>query len=357
LRKLLIAIGAAAVLAPASVAQAASWHVALGEQARPPAGTPKGATLDQFMPNRLTIDAGDAVTFSSASFHTVTFLAGSKPPGLFIPDPAGGKYTGVTGADGSPFFFEGLMKFIYNPVAFGPVGGKTIPGAGPVSSGVLAPNGPKQKVVTATYTFPKAGSYRLVCNVHPGMKLDVVVKPKGAAVPRTPSQVDGDILAQQSAGWAKAAALEKAAKEPANTVAAGLGSNVALLAYYPKVLKVKAGTTVNFVNKSSSEVHDAAFGPRKFIDAFMKKYDQLPQGPNSPNQVAPVLPYGTEPKGEYSLDGSNHGNGFLVTPLTAGAKPVPLPKAAAVTFTKPGTYKYFCLIHGPDMSGTIVVTP
>ena len=28
-----------------------------------------------------------------------------------------------------------------------------------------------------------------------------------------------------------------------------------------------------------------------------------------------------------------------------------------VTFTTPGTYKYFCWIHGPDMGGTIVVTP
>jgi len=28
-----------------------------------------------------------------------------------------------------------------------------------------------------------------------------------------------------------------------------------------------------------------------------------------------------------------------------------------VTFTKPGTFKYICWIHGPDMSGTIVVKP
>jgi plastocyanin len=356
LRKLLLAMVLAAVFVPASVAQAATWHVALGEQARPPAGTPKGATLNQFMPGKLTIDAGDAVTFSSASFHTVTYLGAAKPPALFIPDPAGATYTGITGADGSPFFFEGLMKFIYNPTAFGPVGGKAITGE-PVSSGALSPSGPKQKFAAATYTFPKAGTYRLVCNIHPGMKMDVTVKPAGTPVPRTPSQVDGDSLAQQAAGWTKAAAIAKADKEPVNTVAMGVGSNVSLLAYLPNVLKVKAGTTVNFVNRSSSEVHDIAVGPRKFIDGFMKKNDKLPQGPNSPNQVAPVLPYGTEAKGAYSYDGSNHGNGFLVTPLTAGSKLVPLPKVTPVTFTKPGTYKFFCLIHGPDMSGTIIVSP
>jgi plastocyanin len=28
-----------------------------------------------------------------------------------------------------------------------------------------------------------------------------------------------------------------------------------------------------------------------------------------------------------------------------------------VTFTKAGTYTYFCPVHGPDMAGTVVVTP
>ena len=35
-----------------------------------------------------------------------------------------------------------------------------------------------------------------------------------------------------------------------------------MIAYYPKVLKVKAGTTVTFVTKSSSEVHNVVFGPK-----------------------------------------------------------------------------------------------
>jgi plastocyanin len=70
-----------------------------------------------------------------------------------------------------------------------------------------------------------------------------------------------------------------------------------------------------------------------------------------------VLPFGTDPKGVYTYDGTNHGNGFFATPLTAGSAKIPLPRASKVTFTKPGTYKFFCWIHGPDMSGTVVVTP
>ena len=33
----------------------------------------------------------------------------------------------------------------------------------------------------------------------------------------------------------------------------------------------------------------------------------------------------------------------------------PLPKSFQITFTAPGTFKYICGIHGPDMNGEIDV--
>jgi plastocyanin len=33
----------------------------------------------------------------------------------------------------------------------------------------------------------------------------------------------------------------------------------------------------------------------------------------------------------------------------------PLPGSEKIKFTKPGTYTYFCAIHGRSMSGTVVV--
>lgn len=136
----------------------------------------------------------------------------------------------------------------------------------------------------------------------------------------------------------------------------GIGGKVSLFAYYPKVLRVKSGTTVDFVNKSPSEVHNIVFGPKKYLQQWGKKTDLMPQGPNAPNQVTPILPYGTDPT-PLTYDGaSTHGNGFFATPLTAGA-PIGLPRSSKVTFSAPGTYEYFCWIHGPDMGGTIVVTP
>ncbi len=81
---LMIIVGALAV---SGVAQAANWQVAAGEQARPPAGTPKGTTLDAFFPSKLVISAGDSVTFSSATFHTVTYTGGKAPAAPLHPRP------------------------------------------------------------------------------------------------------------------------------------------------------------------------------------------------------------------------------------------------------------------------------
>jgi plastocyanin len=360
-RKLGLAVAlAVGALAWAAQAGAANWTVGLGEQGFPPAGTPKGSTLDEFLPGKLVINAGDKVTFSSFSFHTVTFLFESKPPGLFLPDPAKGTYAGINDAAGNPFWFDALPRLIYNVPAFAPIGGKVINGTAPVSSGALSPSGnnPKNlKPGTATYTFPNAGTFHLVCNVHPGMQMDVVVKAAGQAVPLTPTQVSAETLQEQNAGWAKAKAEAAAAKPPANTVYMGLGGAVTILGYFPNTITVKAGATVRWINKAPTEVHNTAFGPSKWIDAFQKKNDLFPMGPKGKNQVSPFLIYGSEPKGKYQYDGTNHGNGVLATPLTAGSPKVPLPKATSVTFLKPGKYKYFCLIHGTDMSGTVIVKP
>jgi plastocyanin len=352
-------VALAAVLgafAVAGTAQAASWQVSAGEQAPPPKGTPKGATLNAFFPSRLMITAGDSVTFSSASFHTVTFLGGKPPAALFTPDPAKGTYSGINDAAGSPFYFNGMPKLIYNPAAFAPSGPKTVSSGVPASSGVLSPAGPKAPPAKATFTFPKAGTFQLICNVHPGMKINVVVRNQGIGLPKTPSQVTSQSLTDITAAWEKTKKLA-AAPVPANTVYMGIGGQPTILGMFPAVLTVKAGTTVKFVNHSPSEPHNAAFGPKAYLLGFSKKTDFLPAGPKSKNQVTPVFPYGTDPKGEWTYDGKNHGNGFFQTPLTSGAASVPLPHSFQVTFSTPGTYHFICFLHGPDMSGDIKVTP
>jgi plastocyanin len=344
-----------AALSGGTAATSTTYTVFLGEQGPGPVSFEKlPVLLNQFMPARLVIAAGDKVTFSSATFHTITYTP--RPVPLLAPDPAKGVYSGLNDAAGTPFYFNDLGKMIYNPMAFGPFGPKTISGKTPVSSGALSPRSEKAPPATATYTFPKAGTFKIYCTLHPGMDASVVVKPAGSAVPKTPAQVQAEALAAQTKGFAKAAAMNASTKVAPNTVAMGVGGKVTLLAFKPKVLTVKAGTAVTFVNKSPSEPHNVAFGPQKYIEQFSKKTDVFPTGPKSPNQVTPVLPFGTDPKPYTYAGTSMHGNGFFVTPITAGA-PIGLPRLSRVTFSTPGTYKYFCFLHGPDMGGTIVVRP
>ncbi len=352
-------VAALAVTGAASPARqahsATTYTVYLGGFAPPPASLRKiPGTINQFLPSRVVITAGDSVTFSSASFHTVTY--NPKPIPLLMPDPKKGTYEGLADAAGTPFYFAALGKFIYNPQAFGPFGPKTISGGTPASSGALSPRSEKAPPATATYVFPKPGTYKLFCTLHPGQQGTVVVKPAGSAVPKTPAQVKAQALASQTAAYPKAIALNKTKVAAPNTVVMGVGGGVAMLAYYPKVLKVKAGTSVNFVNKSASEVHNIVFGPKKYLEQWGKTTDLFPTGPTSPNQATPIIPYGTDPKPLTYAGATTHGNGFFATPLTSGA-PIGLPHASRVTFSTPGTYKYFCWIHGPDMGGTIVVTP
>ena len=100
---------------------ATTYTVYLGEFAKPPANLQKTpGTINQFLPSRLVIAAGDSVTFASNSFHSVTY--NPRPIPLLVPDPKKGTYAGLMDAAGQPFYFDDLPKLIYNPQAFGPSG-------------------------------------------------------------------------------------------------------------------------------------------------------------------------------------------------------------------------------------------
>src|SRR5215510_3974153 len=98
LKRLLVVavLAAAAAVAAAGQARATDYKVFLGEQVPCgfakipgcPAGVPSQTTLDAFFPSKVTIAAGDSITFSSATFHSVAY--GLKPPAFFLPDPAKG---------------------------------------------------------------------------------------------------------------------------------------------------------------------------------------------------------------------------------------------------------------------------
>jgi plastocyanin len=355
------AVTAAALVLPAAASAAHRYTAYAGSKSpTPPKSAPPSAFLDEFFPGHITIRAGDRITYRSSTFHTVTTLPrrATRPP-LALPQP-GATYSAINDAQGNPFFFNGMQKFIYNPQVFLPAGppkGTTVTRRF-TNSGAFG-----GKNARYTLTFPKAGTYTVLCLIHPGMEQTVrVLSKRSSRRADTNRKVARAAARQQQQRYRQAARLARRATPPsADTVIMGLGREATLLAFFPNRLTVSPGTTVTFVNRSPSEPHNTVFGPMDYLAAFAKDNDLLPRSPNGPNQVAPPFIYGSEPpaaNGAYAYDGTNHGNGFLWTPLTddqPGNPPQGLPGETKVTFTKPGTYHYFCAIHGPSMSGDIVV--
>jgi plastocyanin len=342
------------VLSIPAAASAKTWTAYAGSPGKAPAGTPRNAALNQFFPAALPIHVGDSVRFVNNEVHTATFLGkGEKAPALFMPDPSGAAYQGLNDAAGSPFYFNGRPKFLYNVAAFAPVGSKTVGDGKTHSSGLY---GKPVGRASVTYKFTKRGSYKLVCLLHPGMtgRVDVVKKSSKA-----PNAAGLRAQVAREAGRAFANATKAAqSKPPANVVYAGIGDKATILGFLPDKLTVKAGTSVDFVERSASEVHNMVFGPKDYVEQFFKDTDQLPTGPGAPNQFSPVNIFGTDPaeNGAYTYNGSNHGNGFLVTPVIDKQPGPPLAETSRITFTTPGTYHYFCAIHGPEMAGDVIVT-
>jgi len=351
---LVVAAALVTLVVPAS-AMARTVDAWAGSPGKAPSGTPKSAELNLFFPATLRIHAGDSVRFRNNEFHTATFLGkGAKAAALFTPDPTGATYSGINDAQGNPFYFDGKTKFIYNLAAFGPAGSTTIGDGKTHSSGAY---GKPLGRASVTFRFPKAGSYTVVCLVHPGMRGKVIASSKGKKVPNA-ADVKAAVARESGRGYASAKAASQR-KPPANTVYAGIGDKATLLAFLPAKVTVKVGSSVDFIERSSSEVHNMVFGPKDYVEKFGNDTDFLPQGPGKPNQVTPVDIYGTDPPGAggaWTYDGANHGNGFFVTPVIDKQPGGPLANSSRITFTKAGTYHYFCALHGPEMAGDVIVT-
>jgi plastocyanin len=352
---LVAAVAACALLALPATAGAKTWTAWAGAPGKAPAGTPKNGDLDAFFPSTLRIHQGDSVRIKNNEFHTASFLAkGQKFPAPFAPDTTGGTYSGLNDAAGNPFYFDGKPKLLYNPAVFGPVGSTTVGDAKEHSSGVF---GKALGKAAVTYKFTKRGTYTLLCLIHPGMKGKVTVAAKTAKVPSTAA-----VTAQTAREFANGVAnLKRVVKsQPAtNVVYAGIGTNATILGYLPNKITVKAGTGIDFVNRSPSEPHNVTFGPKAYLEQWFKTTDLLPAGPGAPNQLTPIDAYGTDPpdaNGDWSYDGTAHGNGFYATPVIDDQPGGPLANVTKVVFTKPGTYHYICAIHGPEMSGDVTVT-
>jgi plastocyanin len=303
--------------------------------------------VNDFFLHRVTINAGDSVSFIQAGFHTID-LPGKSGQDLPLILASSTKVSDVKDAAGSPFWFNGVVPNLnLNPALFARSKSTVYNGSTRLDSG-LPPNSGKPKPFTVKFT--KAGVYKYFCDIHLGMVGFVVVKPKGKTVPT--AKQDAAALKTQITGDLNTAKGLAKTKVAADNVSLGEGApgGVELFTMFPSTLTVKTGTTVTFsISKNSREVHTATFGPVPYLTALANGLFATPgptaQGayPSSPTQ--PIL-----------LNTTSHGNGFGNIGVVDTDSTSPNPTSGKITFTAPGTYNFICLVH-PFMHGTVVVTP
>jgi plastocyanin len=311
------------------------------------------ADANDFFPHGATIHVGDSIKFAPTGFHTVDLPAkGAKPLALFGP---AGTTSGVLDAAGNPFWFNGQPQLGFTP-ALGPPGsfGKklTYNGTKRIESGLPFAEHPK----AFTVKFTKAGSYTYYCNVHPGMKGTVRVLSKSHKVPSAKADAKA-LKAQVAAALKTAKSLAATSVAPGNvSVGASGKGGIELFAMLPATQTVPVGTTVKFsMSAKSLDDHTATFGPGDPENQPTSYLGQLAghfaNDPVAPSQAV----YPSEAPGTVgSLSPTLHGNGFWNSGVMDQSSATVLPGSASVTFTAPGTYDFYCMIH-PFMHGRVVV--
>jgi plastocyanin len=346
-------VAAVVVLAIPAGASAATKVVDMGlPTAQQKAFQKQFADVNDFFPHGTTIHVGDSIRFVPTGFHTVDLPArGGKPLGVVVP---AGTTSGVVDAAGAAFWFNGQPMLGFNPALVRGGFGKKLAytGAKRVESGVPLSQHPKP----FTVRFTKAGTYTYYCNIHDGMKGTVRVVAKSHKVPS--ARADAKALKGRVASALKTAkALANTAVAPGNVSLGASGrGGVERYAMFPATQTVPVGTTLKFsMSRLSYEVHTATFGPgdpesqpTSYLGDLVARFQNDPVAPSQ--AVYPSDPPGTVA----SLSPTLHGNGFWSSGQLDASSTTPLPNSNAVTFTAPGTYTFYCLLH-PFMKGAVTV--
>jgi plastocyanin len=206
--------------------------------------------------------------------------------------------------------------------------------------------------------FTKVGSYTYFCDIHRGMKGVVHVLAKSARIPS--AKADARTVKNQLARDLKLGKKLAKTKAPKDTVIVGPAAShgVEFFGFAPAKQTVPVGTTLKFTLPSLSlDIHTATTAPgdpggeNGPGTGYLGDLENEFNGQAPPSRVLyPSDPFGTAA----SLTPTSHGNGFWNSGLLNNHQP-PLKSGESVTFSAPGTYTFYCLVH-PFMKATVTVT-
>lgn len=342
---------------PAAKAGPQTWTVLVGGQSMMVPGPehPVSAWMyARFYPQNITVHEGDTIVWKlkSMEFHEVIFPApGETYVPFTMPDPS------------NP---QGVM---INPLAAYPQGGAQYDGSALTGSGLLGT--PPTNTMEYSLTFTKAGSFNYLCSTHSaqlpngqvvGMTGSVTVVGANDALPKTQAEIDADAQATLDADNQAAAAAEPTAQKvaPPTTNADGTMTyhgnvgwdtgDYSYMRFSPSEFTVHVGDSIQWTQTADLTPHTITFfSGQKEPDLLVAE----PQAGGPPKLV--LNPAAVAPMGGSTYDGT----GVSSSGFTPGKNdPAPGPRSYSLTFTKPGTYEFICVLHDQmGMSGHVTVLP
>jgi len=180
----------------------------------------------------------------------------------------------------------------------------------------------------------------------PQMVPQTVIVPQTVAVPQTV------IVEKVTVATPAPAAPTAAAPAPRTiNVFAGSGQDTSVeAAFVPSVIRIRANDTVQW-KVGGDEIHTVSFNPPPALQPVAP----IPGGGPTDFMIPPELGFGTRAPGApvEKFSGTGYINSGVMSkqPAAPGAPPN---DTFALTFDKPGAYKFVCLIH-PFMTGVVVV--
>lgn len=122
------------------------------------------------------------------------------------------------------------------------------------------------------------------------------------------------------------------------------GGQIAVDRFFPRELTISAGETVRFVNPTTEPPvpHTVTFASGGEAVAFT-----VPEQGAGGAPLLVVNPRATAPAGGDTYGGEEYFNSGLLSTEGGG------PTEYELTFDTPGTYRYYCIIHGTPEEGMI----